>query len=138
VEAQKNWEILAEKAAGMKEDAEVLQENDRWEGAFQQAHLCLELIMKAALEKAGRTDYPKGGKSGHDLAALAKVRIAGRATIMSSIRIDPRIRPLFSALLSAWRMQYRYEKIPLDPDSIIDLIGYYRRVYQWIRANFID
>ncbi|MGK5088360.1 HEPN domain-containing protein [Bdellovibrionota bacterium FG-2] len=132
------WKLLAEKAAGRYEDAEILLEHDRLETALEQGHLCLELIMKAALEKSGRTDYPKGASTGHDLAALAKIRIAGRTTIMSAVRSDSRIRPLFSALMSAWRMQYRYSKVPLEQDSMVELVGFYRRVYQWIRANFIQ
>ncbi len=57
---------------------------------------------------------------------------------MSAVRSDSRIRPLFSALMSAWRMQYRYSKVPLEQDSMVELVGFYRRVYQWIRANFIQ
>ena len=129
------WELLAEKAEQRGEAADLLLENEHWENALEQAHLCLELGMKAALERAGKS-YPTGA-AGHDLAIISKCRIEGHSSILSLIRSDSRIRPLFTALLSAWRMQYRYQKIPLDLDSIVDLVGYYRRVYRWIESRFL-
>lgn len=139
--AQQDWRVLLERARDYNSSAESLASDRIWQNALEQAHFSVEIAMKAAIAKAGYVPYPDSGTKGHSLVELTKCQIGKyKKTLGKAVREDRSIRPIFNEVLSAaaWQMHYRYEKHPLDPASIEDLLDKYRRIYLWVTSNYVD
>lgn len=139
--AQSNWRILKERARDYNQSAESLATDKLWQNALEQAHFSVEIAMKATIAKAGYVPYPDSSKKGHDLIALAGCRIAKYGeTIRKVARSDRRIQSIFNQVLSAaaWQMHHRYERHPLDSESIEELLEKYRRIYEWLMSNYVE
>ena len=128
-----DWKELASRAIDYHEAANKLLPHNLFQNAIEQAHLSLELIMKAAIIKAGGTP-PRS----HDLVHIAETKIKGKKFLIKNIKTSRHIRNSFSAVFSAWSMHDRYRRLPQDPYDAEQLIESYEKVYVWIRTNFVD
>ena len=136
----KPWELLSAKSEDRAEASALLQDHFFSEIAFEQSHLALELAIKSALLRRG-ISYPKDGSTGHDIKILSEITIEGGKSILAHIRTqdDANLRIIHNVVLStlAWNMRFRYQEIPMEPETIEESIGYHLRLYVWIKEKFI-
>ena len=128
-----NWTELAHRAREYQAAAEILIENNQLQTALEQAHLSVELLMKSAILKSSGI-APKT----HNLREIAETKISGKKFLSKQISSTKFIRGDFNTIMSAWDMQDRYRVRELDRYDTEQLIETYRKVYQWIRTNFVD
>ena len=134
------WRTLRERAIDYNRYAEILARDLEWQGALEQAHLSVELVMKAAIAKAGFDKYPTSASKGHDLSEIAKCRIDGRRSLHRAFQASRPMKPIWDTVIStaAWKMQNRYERLALDAISMEDSVDNYGRIYGWILRTFVD
>lgn len=137
--AQQDWKILKEEALGYHKSASVLLDQGLAKNALEQSHFSVEIVMKAAIAKAGVDKYPGSSKKGHDLVEIARCKIDQRKSLHQAVQADKGIRPTFNEVLSgaAWQMHHRYSKHPLDEASMRQLVEKYGRIYKWIEKNYL-
>lgn len=129
-----------ERARDYYRASETLATDAQWQNALEQAHFSVELAMKAAITKAGYENYPQG-KDGHNLTTLAGCQIAPfKKTLRKKAQENRGIQSTFNEVLSgsAWQMHHRYEKHPLDSESIGDFAEKYWRIYLWVMTNYVE
>lgn len=127
------WRDLRTRATEQHHSVEVLLEGGFVDKALEAAHLSLEIAMKTAISK-------KGGVYAHthNLKDLADVKIQNKKFLANELKSTKFIRPIFNRVHSAWRMGYRYTRVPYTSEDKNDLIEDFGRVYQWILTNFVD
>jgi HEPN domain-containing protein len=104
---------------------------------LENCHFALELMMKAAVIKAGGTP-PETGQKGHDLLEISKVRIDGVKFLHSKIRSTRYICENWTTIYNRWNTSYRYQYLDLDTDDIGEFFEAYKRVIKWIENNFVN
>jgi HEPN domain-containing protein len=128
-----DWKDLADRAIDYRNGADIFYDNGQPQSSLEQAHLSVELIMKAAILKGGGA-VPKI----HDLRKIAEIKVRGRKSLLQAIMANRYLKNDFADVVSAWEMQFRYKRLLLDPMDVGQLLDSYRKVYTWIRTSFVD
>jgi HEPN domain-containing protein len=135
--AQMTLSDLMERADAYAKTCEIAlssKDSHLIQNALENAHLAVELALKAAIVKNGGK-YRDFGAEGHDLSKLVveKFKDGKRsiATEAKSIGADK-----LNIGLSAWSMDCRY-KVRRDYADMSASIEDYKELYRWIKTNFL-
>lgn len=108
-----------------------------YEQAIMNCHFGTEMIMKAAIYKAGGTP-PTSGPAGHNLFKIAKTKVDNRKLLHRAINSNGFIIPFWHKIVGAWDTDKRYEFMGLSESDYDDLYEAYTRFYQWIKRKFLE
>jgi hypothetical protein len=135
--AQMTFLELRERAVAYAKTCEMVllsRSPDLIQNALENAHLAVELAMKAVIVKNGGT-YQAFGADGHDLSKLVIEKFKGGkrsiATEAKQLGADQLNRGL-----SAWSMACRY-KVRRDYIDMSESIEDYKELYTWLKTNFL-
>jgi HEPN domain-containing protein len=117
--------------------AEMAIDEDLYNACIENCHFALELIMKAAIYKAGGTP-PTSSKKGHDLLEISKVKINGVKFLHKKILSTRTVLPLWLKIYNRWDTDQRYQYHNIDPLEMDSLFDAYRGVFKWIENNYVD
>lgn len=127
------WRTLRLESLRYTQQREVLEHEELWKGALEQAHLALEIAMKSAIIKNGGRRLIT-----HSLDFLAVERINGRKLVGNTIKQSGDVMKAFAAIKTVWNMHMRYDGSEYPEDQIDDFIDDYERVTKWIFNKLVD
>jgi hypothetical protein len=121
--------------------AERAMDTDDGEALYEQAimncHFGVEMIMKAAIYKAGGVP-PTSGANGHNLLKIASTKVGNRKFLQGKINSNRSMLPMWGKIHSAWDTNKRYSFMDLPELDYEELYEAYRRFYQWIKVTFVE
>lgn len=112
-------------------------EEPLYEQAIMNCHFGTEMIMKAALYKAGGSP-PTSGSEGHNLLKIAQTRVKNKKILHDAMNKNRFILPFWHKIMSAWDTNKRYEFMELPEADYDDLYEAYTRFYQWIKTELVE
>jgi HEPN domain-containing protein len=117
--------------------AEVAIDEQLYNACIENCHFALELIMKAAIYKAGGMP-PTSAKKGHDLLEISKVKIGGVKYLHKKIMSTRTVLQLWLKIYNRWDTSKRYQYLEIDPLEMDSIFDAYRGVFKWIENNYVD
>lgn len=117
--------------------AELAIDEQLYNACIENCHFAVELIMKAAIYKAGGTP-PATSKKGHDLLEISKTKIDGIKFLHKKILATKTVLHLWLRIYNRWDTSKRYQYLTIDYLEIDSLFDAYRGVFKWIENNYVD
>ena len=117
--------------------AEMAITEGLYNACMENCHFALELIMKAAIYKAGGTP-PTSSQKGHDLLEISMVKIDGMKFLHKKLMSTRTVVQLWLTIYNRWDTKQRYQYLEIDPLEIDDVFDAYRGVFKWIESNYVD
>ena len=108
-----------------------------YDQAIMNCHFGSEMIMKAAIYKAGGIP-PTSGADGHNLLKIAQVKIHNKKILHMAMNNHRFILPFWHKIVGAWDTNKRYEFMGLSESDYDDLYEAYTRFYQWIKIELVE
>jgi hypothetical protein len=128
--------LLRKKSKDRNSAMKLIANADLLEIALEQGHLSIEIFFDAILIESGSWTMAQLQGFNHSLKKLAELNCRGNALILNKITSDVLADTDFSAVSSAWRMQYRYQQIRWNESDMQRFIEDFERLFLWMSKSF--
>ncbi len=125
-----NWQILSRNADDYRSMMKLAFHNHLDVQVLHNGHIAIELLLKAAISKSHRK-HPMG----HEIATLMEVPVAGQA-IHDALVVGSQVYFSFSALYTAWSMQYRYTNHSISRAEALNYLNAFEDAIIWTKNTY--
>jgi hypothetical protein len=114
------------------DDAQILLEKRRFNGALYLAGYAIECLLKSAVVEKRRCVYLPADLETHNWDNLLR-----ESGLKSALDKAPAVKALYSTLADCWGPQMRYSATTWKPSKAKELYNHFLQLYGWIMENVL-